>query len=818
MNLFDLAGKLTLDANGFNKGVRDAENAGSSLSDKMSGMFDKIESAAKIFLSGAAVKKIADSVRELESETAAAGDRIDKQSQVLGMSRQEYQEWDYIMSQNGMTIDSMSTSMKTLNNLMLSAQESGGEAADSIAQLGLHVGELEALSQEGQFEAVVKAFQKMPAGAQKSALAVKIFGRQGMQMLPLLNSSATSIDELRAKAQELGFVMSDEAVDASVEYTDALDTMQRTFNGIKYAVGAKLLPAFTNVMEKVSGYAGKLKKAYDEKGFKGVWDTIKSDVENLQYSDSPFIAGLGQAVAGVMNTVETLTGLITDFPGTIEQMKRSDSPFIQGLASALQNVHDIAEKAWGLITNYPETIQQMKESESPFISGLATAIDGVRSAAETAWNLITDFPTTIAQMKQSDSPFIQGLATAIEGVKSAAETAWGLITDFPGTLAKLEESDSPFLKGLVAILQKIRKYTSWVKKLFENYDQAIEDAKLGDDNVLKVIADLLATVKDGFTVLIELINGDWQAAMQTLRDSDSEILSTVGVIIDTFADGKNRIQEFIDTVKEAFGVAGSGGHLYQSFADKMSHSFSESVYDEQSMNEWLKDLRKGLIEAGLSGDNLMTAVEHFQKMGYDADLTGVQASLNSLVSAPYGIQSLLEGWKYLDNRKGQKAQTTFVDTYEDFKEKVEEASEEKPVSIFTEEKTPEEDELLRKNKQMQDWLNLHALKQPVGLDFGGEEIVTPGFSNAKGLWNVPYDDYVSKLHRGEMVLSASQARDYREEGGSRIDLGGLKEAIVAAVRTGLENATVRSFINGRDITDEVNRTNMMGVKARRFAT
>lgn len=34
--------------------------------------------------------------------------------------------------------------------------------------------------------------------------------------------------------------------------------------------------------------------------------------------------------------------------------------------------------------------------------------------------------------------------------------------------------------------------------------------------------------------------------------------------------------------------------------------------------------------------------------------------------------------------------------------------------------------------------------------------------NAKGLWEVPYDDYLTRLHRDEMVLTASQARDYKE--------------------------------------------------------
>ena len=93
-----------------------------------------------------------------------------------------------------------------------------------------------------------------------------------------------------------------------------------------------------------------------------------------------------------------------------------------------------------------------------------------------------------------------------------------------------------------------------------------------------------------------------------------------------------------------------------------------------------------------------------------------------------------------------------------------------------------------------------------------------GFSQAKGDWYVPYDDYPSSLHRGEMVLTASEARRYRDGDTGSSSLDGLEDRIVAAISRGMATATVRTYINGRDITDEVNRRNSQDVKARRFAT
>ena len=92
-----------------------------------------------------------------------------------------------------------------------------------------------------------------------------------------------------------------------------------------------------------------------------------------------------------------------------------------------------------------------------------------------------------------------------------------------------------------------------------------------------------------------------------------------------------------------------------------------------------------------------------------------------------------------------------------------------------------------------------------------------GFT-AKGQPTVPYDDYLTRLHRGEMVLTKSQARKYREGINGSIDLAGLAASIVAAVKEGMAGASVNSYLDGRSVTGRVNRRNTNRDKARRFVT
>lgn len=77
---------------------------------------------------------------------------------------------------------------------------------------------------------------------------------------------------------------------------------------------------------------------------------------------------------------------------------------------------------------------------------------------------------------------------------------------------------------------------------------------------------------------------------------------------------------------------------------------------------------------------------------------------------------------------------------------------------------------------------------------------------------IPYDNFPALLHRGEKVLTATEAR--KESGG--VDLGNLEDRIERAIRAGMSGATVNAYMNGKRVTEEVNRQNINAVKGRRF--
>lgn len=651
MTAFELIAKLTADTSGFDSAMSKAEKSGKSLKGSLEDTFGKIKKVAAGALSVAAIKKGIDTVVDFANEVSQVGDRIDKQSQVLGLSRKAFQEWDYILGQNGASIDSMSVSMKTLNGLILDAAAGGKESKSAFAQLGVGIHEIEKLKPEEQFEAVVRAFQRMPAGAEKSALAVKIFGRQGMELLPLLNQSETSIDELRKRAAELGLIMSDDAVDAAVVYGDSLDDLQRTFNAFKYSIGAKVLPVLTSGIQKITNYAGKLRKAYETAGITGVLDTISESAGNiiskLKNSDSPVLQVLGRSLESIKTTIEIISSLISDFDGTVSELQRSDKPVLQAVGNGLATVKDVLN--W-IIAN--------KETVASGIGAIIAAF----AAAKIATFVASISPLTV-------------IFTLIAGAIALVATNWDKIKDWIG---KAWDTTVSFVsEGWETVKGAFDTVASWV-------GEKANEIKLA----------FTATVSEWFTRIKEWLDGTGL----------TEIALNFGA----------KVAEWIETIKGWFEGRGISD-ITINFGAKIA--------------EWIERIW-GWVQNGIN---------------IGVNFTG--GSIN-------GVQT-------------QSTFGTALDTKEN---------------------------------------NQRAM----------DTIFSSLFSHAKGLNYVPYDNYPALLHRGEQVLTASQARDNRR--GSGVDMAGIMQGIVAAIREGMDGATVESNLDGRRVTGSVNRRTANQLRARRFVT
>lgn len=315
---------ITTIAQKFGMTTKEAKKLNAELGNQAKVVDGKLTGALKV--GGAVIGATIGVVSALTGKTMAYGDKVDKLSQKIGMSRKAYQEWDYIMSQNGGNVDSLQMGYKTLAQQMDGVRKGSKESASAFSKLGVAVkdssGNLR--SQEDVFNDSVRALQRLNNPTEKAILAQKLFGRAAIEMKPLLNQSAESVDELREKANALGLVMADGAVDGAVKLTDTMDTVKRSFGAIGLSLGIGLIP----IVQQLA-------------------DQLLNNLPQIQSALIPAISAFGDTIGFACEHLDVIVPAITSLVGVFGAL--TIIPKIAGFVAAFCNPVGLAVVAIGTL-------------------------------------------------------------------------------------------------------------------------------------------------------------------------------------------------------------------------------------------------------------------------------------------------------------------------------------------------------------------------------------------------------------------------------------------------------------------------------------
>lgn len=112
---------------------------------------------------------------------------------------------------------------------------------------------------------IADKFKNMADGPEKTALALKLFGRGGAALLPFLNKGAEGLAAFSEEADKLGITMSTKDVAAYRSYIASQRQFKAAIEGVKISLGRELFPVFASWSQaladngpKLAGYAREL--------------------------------------------------------------------------------------------------------------------------------------------------------------------------------------------------------------------------------------------------------------------------------------------------------------------------------------------------------------------------------------------------------------------------------------------------------------------------------------------------------------------------------------------------------------------------------
>ncbi len=441
---------------------------------------------------GAAAIKAGDAFADAAGEVAEYGDNIDKMSQRLGLSYEGFQRWDYILGQSGVDIDSMQTGLKTLTNQLDDARNGSADAQARFEALGLSLEDISNMSREEVFESVISGFQQMEDSTERAALANDLFGRSGQNLTPLFNQSVEETQALAQAAEDLGLIMSDDAVKASADYQDALDTMQRSMAGLKNNMMGNFLPGITSVMDGLtelftgegdSGVA-KITAGIDTiveqmtANFPRILEVGMSIVESLGRAIMDNLPALGEAAIQLLGTISSfiLDNLPTLIDVAINLLLTLASGIIDNLPVIIPAIVEVVLQIVEKLTD-PDTITKLISAALQIIVALA---EGILKALPV---LLEKAPIIIENLLRS---LIAAIPVLLQAATSVISTLGEGILNGLVTVAQWGADIITTIKD--AIMEKIEEAKTWGKDLIQNFVDGIKGALNLVGDAVKAVA------------------------------------------------------------------------------------------------------------------------------------------------------------------------------------------------------------------------------------------------------------------------------------------------------------------------------------------
>lgn len=541
--IFRLFGTILIDSSeaeaSLSKTEEGAEKAQTALGKVVSGAVSFATSTkAMVTAAAAAVFKVADSV-------ASVGDTIDKQSQKLGISAEAYQEWDAILSHCGASMDSLKAGMKTLSSAIVTGSD---DQVTAFKAVGLSIDDVRKMSTEDVFAAVITGLQGMEEGADRTKIATTLLGRSAQELGPLLNTSAEATEEMRQTVNDLGGVMSNEAVSASAQFKDALQDLQTVAGWFKRELVANILPAVTAGMQGLTNVmvAAKTGVVRLKETFVSAFSGIISILDRASYSLNKF---LGKSAYADYGSYE-------DYSTDKQKQANRDRLRQQALAGT-----GISNKSW---TQRQEEAEAARQAAAEAAAAIASSGGSSGKSSSKSSSAAQKAAQVIDALTEKTQQVANGITTAIQTVTEKYDDGTEHIT------RTVTESGTEIVDGVASNYKTITKYVDGVQQKVEKTVEAIDTSVSAvQTKIDKQLSEAQSQWKSGImgtlqSTISDLKNGNWSSlatdfaklvwgeVTQEQRDIISKWLTdALTAINDSYSGGG--LSAAKDTIKALFG-------------------------------------------------------------------------------------------------------------------------------------------------------------------------------------------------------------------------------------------------------------------------
>lgn len=424
MEIFKLVGSIFIDTDKANDSLQKTDKKASTVGQTLG----KVGKGALEFASiaGGAMLAVGGAALGVANNVSQTADEIDKASIRMGIDAESYQELAYAAGQCGVEMSTMEQAAKKLEGTDLN------------------------------FNDAINEIMSLTTEEERSAKAAELFGEKvAYNLSPLLAQSGEDFTALTDRAHELGIVMSQDSVNAGVQFGDLLSDLKQTVLSLGTSIGSALFPLLISIIQEVLTFMPQIQ------GYMAQLAPIISEVVSALL---PVLFDLLSALLPVaIEIIQTVLPLALDLINALLPVISTLIPLIEPIAGLLMAI-------------LVPCVNLLDAVLPPLIESLRQIIEGIIPALNVAIQLtagtVTDYLNMVFNFVK---PFIDNIIALFEGVGEFLtgvftgnwEMAWSGIlkimkTYINGLIVFLEAFINLFVDSINTIINSAKRLASLI--------------------------------------------------------------------------------------------------------------------------------------------------------------------------------------------------------------------------------------------------------------------------------------------------------------------------------------------------------------------
>lgn len=214
---------------------------------RLSGLGKTMVGVVGVIAGAFATSQISQWLTGMAAQAAALND----QAQRLGVATTALQEYQLAAELTGTSAQSLQTALQILSKQATNAEGGAKAMAKTFREAGIELSGAEDAT--ALLDRVADAVAATENPIERVAIAQKLLGRSGAELIPLLSEGAEGMARLRAEAEALGGGFTNETIAAADEFDDNLVRMRFSVRSLSAAIGNVLLPIANRIALWLTG-------------------------------------------------------------------------------------------------------------------------------------------------------------------------------------------------------------------------------------------------------------------------------------------------------------------------------------------------------------------------------------------------------------------------------------------------------------------------------------------------------------------------------------------------------------------------------------